>query len=129
MTRVVSTQKLRVKAKPKRIFEGYWLRRAMLRFSRLGYRVFRNNVGFDKKRKVKYGLRKGSADLIGWRSYVVKPEDVGKTFALFVAIEVKRDNNQPTEEQERFLMVVATAGGEAWVTTNDDDVQVGKDGE
>lgn len=111
---------------PKRILEGYWLRRAMVRFSKQGYRVFRNNVGFDKQRKVKYGLQNGSADLIGYKPYVVRPEDVGRTLGLFVAIEVKRDDNVPTDQQEQFLAAVAAAGGEAWVTTNDDDVQVGE---
>ena len=102
--------------------ETHWLRRAMVRFSDQGYRIFRNNVGFDKQRKVKYGLHNGSADLIGWRPYTVRPGDVGRTLALFVAIEVKRDDNVPTDEQQQFLAAVAAAGGEAWVTTDDEDV-------
>lgn len=127
----MTRKKYTVTATPraKRVLEGFWLRRAMVRFSKRQYRVFRNNVGFDKNRKVKYGLKKGSADLIGWRRYTVRPEDVGRTLALFVAIEVKRGDNTPTDEQEQFLAAVAAAGGEAWVTTNEDDVQVGKDGE
>lgn len=112
---------------PKRILEGHWLRRAMVRFSARGYRIFRNNVGFDKQRRVKYGLKNGSADLIGWRPYTVQPEDVGRTLGLFVAVEVKRQGNAPTKEQERFLEAVAAAGGEAWIATDDDDVQVGGD--
>ena len=76
-------------------------------------RLFRNNVGAleDKNgRIVRYGLCKGSSDLIGWRSVMVTPDMVGQRVAVFVALEVK-DKGRLTQEQQVFLGVVACAGG------------------
>lgn len=110
--------------KPRQRTETYWSTEAAKRFSKRGYRVFRNNVGLFKTkdgRRVKTGLKKGSSDRIGWRPYIIQPEDVGRTVAVFVAIEVKVQGEHPTEEQCAFLDAVKRAGGEAWVTTNDID--------
>lgn len=75
--------------------------------------MFRNNVGAleDKTgRVVRYGLCKGSSDLIGWRTVEVTPDMVGKPVAVFVALEVK-DRGRLTAEQAQFLAVVQSAGG------------------
>jgi len=110
--------------KPRHRTESYWSAEAAKRFSKRGYRVFRNNVGlFTTKdgRRVKTGLKTGSSDRIGWRTYVVQPEDVGRTIAVFVAIEIKVEGEHPTAAQVAFLDAVNRAGGEAWVVTNDVD--------
>ncbi len=102
------------------------LSRLLLRASALGMRLFRNNVGLLRDangRPVRYGLCVGSSDLIGWTPYTVKPEDVGRTLALFTAIEAKIGRNQPTEAQGHFLDVVRAAGGVAIVARQESDVE------
>ena len=78
-------------------------------------RVFRNNCGFDRERKVKYGLVNGSADLIGWRTLTITPEMVGKEIAQFVSVEVKTPKGKTSAEQENWLEQVNCAGGHAIV--------------
>lgn len=76
-------------------------------------RLWRNNTGAleDKTgRIVRYGLCKGSSDLIGYRSLVITPEMVGQRVAVFAALEVK-DKGRLTAEQAQFLDVVRRAGG------------------
>ena len=111
-----------------------FLRGILLACSRGAVRLFRNNTGqawqgkttrFTKPatiivgagdllirapRPVNFGLCEGSSDLIGWRSVTITPDMVGDTVALFVACEVK-DRARVTEEQERFLQAVKSAGG------------------
>lgn len=95
--------------------------RLLRRASTLGYRLFRNNVGRLRvgDRYVTYGLCVGSSDLIGWRSVTIGPEHVGRTLAVFVAIEAKLPGNTPTVEQRAFLEAVRAAGGEARVLTDE----------
>ena len=56
-------------------------------------RIFRNQVGSlpDPRtgRLVTFGLARGSADLIGWRTITVTPDMVGTQLAIFTSIEVK----------------------------------------
>jgi hypothetical protein len=76
-------------------------------------RLFRNNTGAleDKTgRVVRYGLCKGSSDLIGWRTVDITEDMVGQRVAVFVALEVK-DRGRLTPEQAGFLEVVRRAGG------------------
>lgn len=99
------------------------MRRVLVRASELGARLFRNQCGKyrlarpacrecqSSGRVVASGLCIGSSDLIGWRSVVVTPEMVGRTLAVFVAVELKVDRNDVTEEQSQFLEVVDGAGG------------------
>ena len=63
---------------------------------------------------MRYGLCKGSSDLIGWRSLTITPDMVGQTVAVFAAIEVK-DRGTPTPEQLHFIAQVQAAGGLAGV--------------
>ena len=65
------------------------------------------------KRQFKAGLtKKGSSDLIGFQSVVVTSEMIGKTIAVFLAIEVKRnEKTQLTEEQWNFIRQVQRHGG------------------
>jgi len=76
--------------------------------------LFRNNVGVLRDSRgnyVSYGLCSGSSDLIGWKPKVILPEMVGKTVAVFTAIEVKSPHGILSKEQEAFLNAVREAGG------------------
>lgn len=82
-------------------------------------RLFRNQVGKlpDPKtgRSVQFGLARGSADLIGWRTVVVTPDMVGQRLAVFTSIEVKTPTGRLTPAQQAWLGVVRGAGGIAGV--------------
>lgn len=77
-------------------------------------RLFRNNVGKlpdVQGRWVNYGLGVGSSDLIGIN---MQPDGVGR----FVAIEVKVPGKNATKEQQSFLDMVRSLGGQAGVAHN-----------
>ena len=82
-------------------------------------RLFRNQVGSlpDPRtgRLVTFGLARGSADLIGWRTITIGPEHVGQTLAVFVAVEVKSAKGRTTAEQGAFIEQVTAMGGLAGV--------------
>jgi hypothetical protein len=82
-------------------------------------RLFRNQVGSlpDPRtgRLVTFGLARGSADLIGWRTVVITPDMVGQRVAVFTSIEVKTPTGRMRPEQETWLGVVRGAGGIAGV--------------
>ncbi len=80
----------------------------------IGWRMFRNNTGRLQAKTgawVQFGLCVGSSDLIGWRTRTVTQDMVGQPIAQFVAIEVKTDKGNLTEEQIAFLATVRLAGG------------------
>lgn len=100
-------------------------RAVLLRASRLGWRLFRNNVGMlqdSTGRWVRYGLCTGSSDLIGWRPVVITPDMVGSTIAQFVAVEVKASKGRVTEEQQNFLRQVRGVGGCGILARSIDDL-------
>lgn len=91
-----------------------------------GCTLLRNNNGaaYDKSgRLIRYGLGHvapnqplRSSDLIGWTPMVITPDMVGKTVAVFTAVEVKVDGwTHPTDERERaqakFIDLVRDSGG------------------
>lgn len=82
-------------------------------------RLFRNQVGQlpDPRtgRPVQFGLARGSADLIGWRTVTVTPEMVGQRIAVFTSIEVKTSAGRITPAQRNWLAAVRDAGGIAGV--------------
>jgi len=81
-------------------------------------RLFRNNTGTLRDingRPVSFGLCKGSADLIGWRSVTIKSEMVGQQVAIFTSIEVKAATGRIRPEQQQWLNAVQAAGGIAGV--------------
>lgn len=85
-----------------------------LALSAKGVTTFRNNVGvaqFPDGSRVQYGLCPGSSDLIGWTPVTITPEMVGRTVAVFTAIEVKQPGKYPSPEQRQFLANVTKAGG------------------
>ena len=88
-------------------------------------RLFRNNTGalLDMQgRLVKFGLCKGSSDLIGFRSITITPDMVGQKIAVFSAIEVK-DKGKVTVDQKNFINIINNAGGYAGVAKNVNDAK------
>jgi VRR-NUC domain len=71
--------------------------------------------------RVSFGLHVGSSDLIGWRRRVITPDDVGKEFAQFLAVEVKGPKGRTTPEQDTWRVQVNKWGGIAFVTRSAED--------
>ena len=87
-------------------------------------RLFRNNTGTlrdQQGRPVQFGLAKGSADLIGWRTIAIGPEHIGQRIAVFTSIEVKTPTGRVSPEQRQWLEAVQTAGGIAGVARSVED--------
>lgn len=84
-----------------------------------GLRLFRNQVGMlpDPRsgRMVSFGLSKGSADLVGWRTVEITPEMVGQRVAVFVSLEIKTPSGRLSNLQRYWLQAVSAAGGIAGV--------------
>ena len=82
-------------------------------------RLYRNNCGSlpDPRtgRLVTFGLARGSADLIGWRTITITPDMVGQQLAVFTSIEVKTPTGRIRQEQQAWLDTVQTAGGIAGI--------------
>jgi hypothetical protein len=100
-------------------------------------RLWRNNTGAlvdQQGRFVRFGLCKGSSDLIGLRSVLVTPEMVGQRIAQFVALEIKAPQGVVSPEQQAFLRLVQQLGGVAAVCRSIQQAQavlglVAEDGE
>jgi hypothetical protein len=89
-------------------------------------RLFRNNTGTLRDqhgRPVSFGLCKGSADLIGWRTVTITPDMVGQRIAVFTSIEVKTATGRVKPEQQQWLDAVQAAGGIAGVARSVEDAQ------
>jgi hypothetical protein len=88
-------------------------------------RMFRNQVGQlpDPRtgRPVQFGLSKGSADLIGWRTITIGPEHIGQRIAVFTSIEVKTPTGRLSPQQRNWLEAVQRAGGIAAVARSVQD--------
>ena len=99
-----------------------------LALSQAGAVMFRNNQGSyqdDQGRWIKYGVcNPGGSDLIGWTSVTVTPDMVGKTVALFTAVEVKTSKGRVTDAQQNFIDQVNKAGGRAGVVRSSTDAQL-----
>lgn len=82
-------------------------------------RLFRNQVGSlpDPRtgRLVTFGLARGSADLVGWRTITIGPEHVGQRIAVFTSIEVKTPTGRVMADQTAWLTAVQAAGGIAGI--------------
>jgi hypothetical protein len=94
--------------------------------SRKDCRLFRNHVGKIKDQFGKwhsFGLLPGSGDLIGWKSMVIGPEDVGKKVAVFLSIEVKSASGSLRSEQRIWQEVVERFGGIAIVVRSVEEAE------
>lgn len=93
--------------------------------TRSDLRLFRNQVGQlpDPRtgRPVQFGLARGSADLIGWRTITVTPDMVGQQLAVFTSIEVKTPTGRIRPEQHAWQRTVSTAGGIAGIARSVQD--------
>ncbi len=91
-------------------------------------RLFRNQVGSlpDPRtgRLVTFGLARGSADLIGWRTVTVTPEMVGQRIAVFTSLEIKTPSGRLSPAQTHWLHAVRSAGGIAGVARSVADAVV-----
>lgn len=110
-----------------------------LKLSRGTWRLFRNNVGqawqgrvieqghsylvLADPRPVRFGLASGSGDLIGLRSYIIQPEDVGRTVAVFTSVEGKRNRGPVRDDQHAWARFIRGAGGIAGVARSVDDAE------
>ena len=87
--------------------------------TRSDLRLYRNNCGTlpDPRtgRPVQFGLARGSADLIGWRTVTITPDMVGQRIAVFTSIEVKTPTGRVRPEQQAWLACVQQCGGIAGV--------------
>jgi hypothetical protein len=94
--------------------EAQYLKKLMVRLSEFStVTVFRNNTGtaYQGARLVRFGLFKGSPDVVGWTTVEIKPEHVGQRVAVFTGVEVKGVRTPVKPEQVRFLEAIAEAGG------------------
>ncbi len=86
----------------------------LLRCSQLGAKLWRNQSGAHQNpagQWIRYGLANpGGSDLIGYVPVVIRPEHVGQTLAVFVAIEAKTAGGKVRPEQADFLRVVGSQG-------------------
>lgn len=89
-------------------------------------RMFRNNVGAyknDDGRLVEYGLGKGSSDLVGFVVREITPDMVGKSVAVFTAIEIKTAKGRLSDTQQAFINMVRNKGGLAGVARSIEDAK------
>tara|TARA_R110002012_G_scaffold99540_1_gene237595 strand:+ start:108 stop:461 length:354 start_codon:yes stop_codon:yes gene_type:complete len=88
-------------------------------------RLFRNQVGQlpdpQTGRPVQFGLAKGSADLVGFKTITITPDMVGQRIAQFVSLEIKTPNGRLTTPQQSWLHTVKTAGAIAGVARSPED--------
>jgi len=115
------------------------LNQIQIYFTSIGSRIFRNNIALSytgskfikdgarsliilDPRPIRSGLATGSSDLIGWTTTTVTQEMVGKTIAVFTAVECKTGKLKLTTEQENFLNVVNKSGGIGIEARSVDDV-------
>ena len=88
-------------------------------------RLFRNNTGSlpDPRtgRPIQFGLARGSADLIGFRTVTITPEMVGQRVAVFTSIEVKTPTGRLSEAQSNWMGLISGAGGIAGVARSVSD--------
>lgn len=127
--------------------ENALLKKFLLEHSKLGSRLFRNNVGMAwtgqtngpikdyisvslspgdlvirKARPFHAGHPKGSPDLIGWTTIEITPNLVGQKIAVYTAIEAKTEHVSATKEQKQFIKTVLEAGGIATIARKFEDV-------
>jgi hypothetical protein len=110
--------------------------RVCLQAPKLGWRLWRNNVGAGKLENgsfVRWGLANEStamnrkiksADRIGIAPVLIKPEHVGQTIGQFCSIEVKHGawkytGTEHEEAQLRWAKLVTSLGGLAMFSTGE----------
>ena len=87
--------------------------RIRISLAKIGARLFRRHVGTLYARDgtpIRVGVP-GQADLDGWFPVTITPTMVGKTIAVYIAVEVKSEEGRLTKNQSQFLSIVNQAGG------------------
>lgn len=107
--------------------ESNIVNRIMMDVAPTGARLFKNIRGkfrtLDGLRIIAAGLLvPGASDLIGFRPVVVTQDMVGKTIAVFSAIEVKAATNA-SKEQINFINFIADNGGFAGIARSPEDAR------
>lgn len=69
------------------------------------------NVVLKNARPLHAGLCTGSSDAIGWANVIVTPEMLGRSLAVFLAVEAKSRRGATSADQIRFLHNVNRARG------------------
>ena len=72
---------------------------------------------------MRFGLCKGSSDLIGLRSVEITAAMVGQHIGQFIAIEVKTPQGAIRPEQRAFLRLVQQFGGVAAICRSVEDAR------
>ena len=89
-------------------------------------RLFRNHVGVlkdEKGRFHRFGLCKGSADLIGYTTIEITKDMIGKKLPVFTSIEVKTNKGRVREEQKQWLNAMNNINAVAGVARGSSDVE------
>lgn len=115
------------------------MQRVRLRASKLGMRLWRNNVGAAYMQDgsfVRYGLANDSAqlnaaiksaDLIGIRPILITEQDIGRTIGQFVSREIKSGNwkyrgTKREQAQLAWARVICMLGGDAKIINNEEEL-------
>lgn len=105
--------------------EGVIQNQIRLALSKDGVVNFRNNTGMVKDpetgRVIRFGLCKGSSDVIGITPVVITQDMVGKTVGVFTAVEVKTKNGRPSKPQLTFIDKIKSMGGFAGIARSVDE--------
>jgi len=103
------------------------------------FRLFRNSVGLGYTGAVtqssdgyitiqnphpsKFGLCKGSADIIGLQRIKITPDMVGTYIAKFISIEVKSPTGRVTDDQMKWSQMILNFGGTSIIAKSMDDIK------
>lgn len=86
-------------------------------------RGWTNPVGYDREKRITYGLCKGSLDIVVIQNILIRPEHVGKTIGVFHIWDTKTgDYGRLSPEQKDFSRTITRFGGVAGVIREIDDV-------
>jgi hypothetical protein len=69
------------------------------------------------------GLPPGFADTFGWVPVTITPDMVGKTFAMFIGLEIKTQTGAVRDNQIAFVNAVNRAGGRAGFARSVEDAR------
>lgn len=106
--------------------ESEIMKRIQVEATKLGCRLWRNNVGAFKTNGgswIRYGLQNpGGSDLIGFTPTRITQDMVGLVVPIFTAIEVKRPGENPTVEQTNFIDHISSRCGYAGVCRSPEEL-------